>query len=455
MESSTPPSPNALSGIIITWPIVEEYVDLESTIAVAQTCRALHQTIIDPNTLKVKVSHFEVCSYPPAPTSPPAPLFESNWKASAQRIPHFVSRALNSIHFPSLHRLDLDFPLTKRRNASGHAEIIEDVCNCGFPIFVTNLAYASNLEHLKLNASRFMALERSGQLEGLYENFGSNLSKCKKLKDIQLINSGVGRSSSDWLYSVAMLRALLPTLEKRKGELHSFDVYFAGNPSDPLYERYLSTTGIDTALDFFVRVLSMERLTTLGISITDSNSHLNSLVQAAVKLSSNVEWRKPTCLETLKISFTRVGTLGRDDISPELRSGSPLLNFFSRCDNLKNLFLEMPSECWEGGENIHALKNLLRNKLGISSLTISFSCCPDRNGKILRVLADFLIESNSDNVTLSRFSIFGIMNANKCDVDALKLLLDESGMSCTKYLLRDSSIMGRTNVMIVEYSREH
>mmetsp|Transcript_10875 Transcript_10875/g.23018 ORF Transcript_10875/g.23018 Transcript_10875/m.23018 type:complete len:459 (+) Transcript_10875:83-1459(+) len=457
MEISSSPSPNALSGIIITWPIVEAYVDLESTISAAQTCRALHQTIIDPNTLKVKVSHFAVCSYPSAPTSPLAPLSESDrnhWKASAERIPHFVSRALNAIHFPSLYRLDLDFPLTKRRNASGHAEIIEDVCNCSFPIFVTNLAYASNLEQLQLNASRFMAIERSGQLEGLYENFGSNLSKCKKLKEIELINSGVGRSSNDWLYSVALLRALLPTLEKRRKDLHTLDIYLAGTPSDPLHERYLSTRGIDTALDFFVRVLSLERLTTLGISITDSNSHLSALIEAAMQLSSNVEIRKPTFINSLRISFTRVGTLGRNDISPELRIAAPLLDFFSQCDNLKNVFLEMPSECWDGGENIQALSNLLRNKVEITSLTISFSCCPDRNGKILGLLADFLVQSNSNNVALSRFSIFGILNADKSDVDGLKLLLDDAGMSCTKYLLRESSIVGRTNVMIVEYSRE-
>jgi len=173
-----------------------------------------------------------------------------------------------------------------------------------------------------------------------------------------------------------------------------------------------------------------------------------------MQLSSNVEIRKPTFINSLRISFTRVGTLGRNDISPELRIAAPLLDFFSQCDNLKNVFLEMPSECWDGGENIQALSNLLRNKVEITSLTISFSCCPDRNGKILGLLADFLVQSNSNNVALSRFSIFGILNADKSDVDGLKLLLDDAGMSCTKYLLRESSIVGRTNVMIVEYSRE-
>ena len=452
---NSPPAPYyspTPSAIITCWPIVESFVDFESTIATAQTCRGLHGTIVDADTEKIKVSHFEVHNYPPSPSSYTASR-DAGAKSGIPEIPHYLSRSLNSIHFPSLRRLHLDFPLTKRRNKTGHDDIIEDVCNSSFPIFATNLAYAKNLESLYLDASRLMAIERSGHLESLYEILGANLSKCNKLRELSVRNVGIGRASNDWLYSVAFMRALIPTLKKRKLDLESLQIFIAGIPSDPLYERFLSTRGINAIFDFFLTALTLKKLETLDFIISSSHNHLNAIIEAAMRLSSSHEMEKPSYIQNLKLSYVELGVV---DIvhSTALSSAAPLLNYFSECNQLRSLFLELPSECWNGCENIQALSNLLSNKPDMTSLTISFACCQDSNGKIVKVLSDFVCRQNRNNSNeLCKFSVFGLLNADESDLDCLRVLLKESGMACSKYEMRDSSDVGRKNVMIIDYLR--
>ena len=51
----------SFNAIIATvWQNIEPHLLLEDTIAAAQTCKALHGKIIDADTHKVKVSHFEL-----------------------------------------------------------------------------------------------------------------------------------------------------------------------------------------------------------------------------------------------------------------------------------------------------------------------------------------------------------------------------------------------------------
>lgn len=125
-------SPSAEATIENCIPVLEAYTDLESIISLAQTCRTLHRLFVDHDTNRIKVTHFEVESFPvPHPTSlvltTAAPV--KNWRTAPARIPHYLTRALSAIHFPSLRRLHLDFPLTRRRNH----HVIDDACSAAFP----------------------------------------------------------------------------------------------------------------------------------------------------------------------------------------------------------------------------------------------------------------------------------------------------------------------------------
>jgi len=227
-----------LSIIEQCWPEIELYADLETSLTLAETCSYMHKLIIDAHTNKLKVSHFEVDNTPfnsslSFDEENREPI-KKNWQTAPSRIPFFLSRALNNIHFQSLERISIDFPATKRRNNSP-SSIIDDAFSTSFPIFVTNVAHARNLQYLHFNASRIMTNERSGMLESLYEILSDNLSCCKKLKDLDIFNIGYIRGYDNPFYSVSLLLAIMPAIKRNK--LNRLRIVLAGQPSDPLYDR--------------------------------------------------------------------------------------------------------------------------------------------------------------------------------------------------------------------------
>ena len=85
-------SPSAEATIENCIPVLEAYTDLESIISLAQTCRTLHRLFVDNDTNRIKVTHFEVESFPlPHSTSlvltTAAPV--KNWRTAPARIPHY------------------------------------------------------------------------------------------------------------------------------------------------------------------------------------------------------------------------------------------------------------------------------------------------------------------------------------------------------------------------------
>mmetsp|Transcript_9508 Transcript_9508/g.16887 ORF Transcript_9508/g.16887 Transcript_9508/m.16887 type:complete len:511 (-) Transcript_9508:33-1565(-) len=438
MDSS---SPTPMIVIETCWPTIETFLHLETSIAIAQTCHSLHRAIIDADSNKLKVSHFEVDNSP-FPSSDETPLLK-NWHTAPARIPHYLSRSLNSIHFQSLRRLALDFPATKRRDASGHADIIDDACTSSFPIFATNLSFARNLEYLYLNAGRLMATERSGQLEALYEIFAENLGRCRKLRDLTVNNSGVVRGIPDPLHSVALMRAVIPTIQKKK--IERLKMVIAGRPSDPLYDRKLSTSGINPVFDFFEAALSVEGLRVLELTMSRSTSHLNALVEAAMVSGAT----KPLRLTKLRLNHEMNLPANRGHDSPPVTflSVAPLLEYFSECYSLESIFLNLPDVCWEGEEIIQALRQLLENKPCLTSLTLSFSFFVDRRGTMMKVITE-CITPNIASKTLCKLGIFGLMDVDENDILQLQLSLQASGMICDKFNV-SNNFGGKWDVMIM------
>mmetsp|Transcript_11369 Transcript_11369/g.20517 ORF Transcript_11369/g.20517 Transcript_11369/m.20517 type:complete len:497 (+) Transcript_11369:1-1491(+) len=442
------------------WPTIESYSDLEATIAIAQTCRSLHYATVDSTSNKIKVSHFEVDNSPSTTTTIPSssledddgPLIPKDWHTAPTRIPHYLSRSLNAIHFPSLRRLALDFPATKRRNSTGstRTDIIDDACSSSLPIFVTNLSFAYNLTSLYLNAGRLMALERSGQLESLYEIFSQNLGRsCTKIRDLEVNNSGFVRGHSDPLHSVALLQALLPTIVRRRKTIERLKMVIAGCPSDPIYARRLTTNGIDPVYDFFEAALSVERLSVLELtlSMSGSTSHFNALVAAATMVGGTSE-KKPLLPHLTKLRINYEFDIRHGVPLIDLPSASPLLDNFSECHSLESLFLNLPAVCWKGGENVRALEALLGNKPSLSSVTISFSFFSDRKGEMVRTIAECLAP-NIASGTLCKLSIFGLRFVDCESMSALQRSLRASGMVCDKFGTRGNGGGGKLDVMIL------
>ena len=135
---------SSLLGTTMTvWQTIEPFLTLEDTITSSKTCKSLHDTIIDADTRKVKVSHFEFIS-------------------KRETAINFLPWALNCIHFPSLQNVQYPPTIAKADSETDphtyndslyELEEMLDVC---FPTFCTYLSQAHNLERLTIYANSMM-----------------------------------------------------------------------------------------------------------------------------------------------------------------------------------------------------------------------------------------------------------------------------------------------------------
>jgi hypothetical protein len=112
------------------WTSIEPYIDLVSLISVSKSCNKLRQLVIDDDSGKIKASilivpHIldEDCPYGPISEHGP--------------------RLLNLVHFPSLVKLDINFPAHYRR-------VNENNFPLALPILARKLEDAYNLESLEI-----------------------------------------------------------------------------------------------------------------------------------------------------------------------------------------------------------------------------------------------------------------------------------------------------------------
>jgi len=347
------------------------------------------------------------------PTSPLSITPRKNWCTAPARIPHYLTRALNSIHFASLRRLHLDFPLTRRKDLN----IIEDVCYAAFPLFVTNLGYACNLEYLHFDAGRLMITERAGQIDAMLDVLHQNLQRCRKLRDLSVRNVGVDRNGN-CLWSVALLQALIPTIIKRKYKLRKFKICMSGTASDPAYAKRLLDQGIDVTFEFYTAVLSLAYLETLEIEL--SLAHLESLIRVFDVADSSQKLSQITMLKIAQGPST--------DESNDLGSAVFVLNHFSECSKLKYLYLDLPFPQWK--DSYLALHRLICNKPGIQYISLCFSCYRDDGGKIMKALLDF--SRQKDLHSLKEVSLFGLFDTSSEYFSLLQVAMAEKGMTLSR-----------------------
>ena len=408
--------PSAVATIENCLPILEAFTDIESAVSLSQTCRAIYSILIDATTRKLKVSHFEVDNYPvPHPTEPP--VAERNWLTAPARIPHYVTGALNAIHFPSLQRLHLDFPLTLRRNQ----QVIEDVSCAAFPLFVANLGYARNLEYLHFDAGRLMASERTGQIEALYDMLKQNLQRCNKLRVLSVMNAGADRNGN-FMWSAALLQAIIPTIKRKRDDLRSLKVCVLGSPSDPVYTQQLLHQGSDVIFDFFALLHSLNFLEDLSIEI--SCDHLETLVRTFDPI---LQIPKPLAITHLRLAQVRGD-------SHYHGSALHVIDHFSECSQLVHLSLDLPPLQWSDCHQ--ALNRLLRNKLNLEHVSLYFSMHFDVGGKIMKALVEFGSHSSLQN--LSSLEICGLFRTSPDDFSVLQTTMAEKGIHMTRCKVGDA-----------------
>ncbi|KAL7525332.1 hypothetical protein ACHAWF_001313 [Thalassiosira exigua] len=373
----------------------------------AQTCRTLHQEIVDANTRTLKVSHFTVWC-------PPGTEEEGDEGAHPwYTIPHYLPNALNAIHIPSIRRIVMGFPFLK----SGES-FYSSVPTC-FPVLATQLAHAHSLESLKLDMAGALSSFNSNDAAPVdtvivVELFGRNLAKCDKLKDISF-------QVPYHCYCPVLVKdfmlAVTPTLKKRENDLHRIEFFIAQSPGDRDVENSIREQFRDVAVNFFRRVLCCTCLHRLAIYLAHSELLSSALLNAPLDENyldgtySNVggSTKRQKLVPTYgnhknmrHLSLELYGMYwGSHGESQQLKESNALLDHFSDCTKLNDFVLGFPPIIWN--ENLNRVTNLIKRNEKLSTLEFSFGRLKDNDGKMVDWLRGIVVDG--EKCKISRLKI--------------------------------------------------
>lgn len=396
------------------WSTIEKFLDLPSTIAVSGTCRALHDEIIDHDTQKVKVSHFIVEAY--------------SDKHPWARIPLYLPCALNVIHFPSVRQMRLTFPsicksLRSINEVETEVEVdFEDVTASCFPIFVTQLAHASNLECLQLflggiigNITDDDDEDTTMNFEPLILLFGRNLARCKKLKELSICFTGNYFPSG----MRELMQALTPTLIKQGNVMREIEFSIENwDAGDDFEETDMPLHTV--AVNFFLAILSCPDLQLLGVNVPHSSRLTNALLDAANQIAPQKHQSKKqkiwvgSALQRLSLELYGMYDKGGvvrmvDDDDPYLEGAGMLLEHFSECTQIQEISLGMPSYAWK--VYLDKVTSLLNGK-PLSTLSFTFGSYKDHDEKVLGLINKLVMNKESNKCKIADLQLHSLKNVN-------------------------------------------
>lgn len=399
-------SPCHTHTIKTAWSAIETFLDLPSTIAVSQTCQALHDEIVDADSQKVKVSHFI---------------------AGDKTMPQYLPSALNAIYFPALRRIELSFPLSevKRRRLHGETVLqIQNVTVSCFPLFVSGLACACNLESLHLSVGGLLSVNYNLRCNTYYnslvkslELFGRNLARCKKLKELVIF---VDERYSPSLVRVLVL-ALTPALTHQRYVMRQIKLNITGSPIDSEALSVQLETLHPAAIDFFHSILCCPELLSLSINIPYSSYLTNSLMDAARQISpwEKHAFQKQTMLgggsDLQRLCLCLCGVHWYSDLTVQdegqyLEGAEILLEHFSTCTQIEDVKLGMSSNIWNS--KLEVVAKLLHNKPKLSALAFIFGHYSDHDEHILELLKDCVMDKETNMYKLADLQVRNLNQVN-------------------------------------------
>lgn len=157
-------SSSGIEAIEECWASIEPYVDLVSLISVSNSCNKLRQLVVDDDSGEIKTSSLIVPST--LDNCPYGPISEHG------------PRLLNMVHFPSLVKLDINFP--------AHP--------LALPTLARKLEDANNLEIFRIDVDNVIDFEDGGRPQVAYNILKNNLIQCikqtNKLRHLKISNCG-------------------------------------------------------------------------------------------------------------------------------------------------------------------------------------------------------------------------------------------------------------------------
>mmetsp|Transcript_46784 Transcript_46784/g.98268 ORF Transcript_46784/g.98268 Transcript_46784/m.98268 type:complete len:421 (+) Transcript_46784:359-1621(+) len=364
-------------GLFITNILMEvsQFLDVESTIHLSETCRTLHEALVDdPNSQnpKIKVSNFTLGDL------------------SAVVLP--------KIHFPSLKRFEFRFPSGTNKSRSEARGGLRDL----FMALTVQLKNMTNLEEFHMDVGLIMNFDAFNTCM-TYDVFAKNLAKCTRLRRLKVFNQYVvpGLKNQSF-YSPRFLRALLPAMTEREGQSSSLEEVTLLIGNRPIAAKEISNRSDDNAArDLFSSILRLQRLREFNLQLNLASSPLlNEFLIACDDLhrrsgvlpSKSIE--KCTLLSLLyKVPEGAINPL------PAPLSLAPFLALFGKSSILNTVLVRVPSACWDS-RSISELKNLVSAKPKLRHLGLFFNRYKCTTGETVECILNYIQEREmySDNI---------------------------------------------------------
>lgn len=190
-------------------PDIKNYLDVESTVQLSQTCRSLHGLLTEDSGglyPKIKQSYFTFGDPSLWRDDITGQRVDRSLVDKNTKIKSLATEAVTKVHFPSLKRIE--FRLSPGKIFSNREEELRDA----FVYMAMGLASATELEEFYIDCGHIMKFDFFNS-KMVYEVFATSLASCTKLKRIKIFNHyQQGRQS---YYSIGFLHSLIAMMKER------------------------------------------------------------------------------------------------------------------------------------------------------------------------------------------------------------------------------------------------
>lgn len=423
---------------------IRDYLDVESTIYLSQTCTTLHNLLTEDYGTqypKVKQSYFTFgdVSLWRDDKGHRLPDLSSNGAKVARSTPmiSLSTKFLTRVHFPSLKRIE--FRLAPTRLFMNSDEELKSA----FIHLAMGLDEASELEEFYIDCGHLMKCE-SFFSNMLYEIFAKNLAKCKKLKRIKIFNHWKGQDGASY-YSVGFLHSLIPMIEARVLTLEEVTLLIGNLPIVPPKSRAYR----NAAADIFKALFKLQGMQELNLQLNLSSSPLLNLFIQAAESTVNTLGKIP-CEDVIRkfmvtcVLYKKPAT-GPSPLPP-LLSLSSCMALLKNSRKLHAFVIRIPPACWDTTCE-KEFKGLLSNKPAMRHLGIYFHGYKSPNGECLEYICDYLQEREQCPDNLIHISGIDYETCNFNVEEALGRYYSNGGKKCLERDQKGMMFQARGHLM--------
>lgn len=423
-------------------PEISEFLDVASTVRLSQTCRALHASLTqDPDPVssnaflagfsdhgdggrrpdpKIKIAHFRLGDPSLLRAGPAGP-----------RATSVAARAIPQLCFPFLKSAEFRLPSDVSLEGDAHAP------RDAFLGLADRLENAAALEELDVDVGLFMESENDKvRMRTIYVAFADVLVRCAELRRIRVLNClGMPSGRSD--YSAGFLRALVPAVERGAGTLEEVSLQIGTDPVNA--EAFRKDRAC--ARDLLGAILGLRRLRAFHLQVDPASGLLGEFLRACRRARRGSGALPCPAMETFVVAAVP------PDPPPAPLSLAPMLGLLGNSSNLRKLWVNVPSACWDS-RGISALEQVLSSKPQLCELGLHFNGYKCNTGRTLELLLNYVRERERCEDNLIRIS--GLQEGQtetSNAVEALEMYYGSQGEECLRW---DGSklVFEATGVMI-------